>query len=95
MRKALVLAILAMMTGPALAAPPTAAQQDEFYEVCFDIAENQTLCRCKADAAVTLIDAEFMAIVIAAMKGRAPANKSYVAYNEYVGRSNQICKPDY
>ena len=40
-------------------------------------------------------DADFMQVVIAAMKGTTPASKHYAAYNTYVGRSNQICKPNY
>jgi hypothetical protein len=36
-----------------------------------------------------------MAIVIASMEGKTPDAKYYDAYNEYVGRSNQICKPEY
>ena len=33
------------------------------------IAENDTLCSCKRDAAVELIDSDFMTMVISAMKG--------------------------
>ena len=36
-----------------------------------------------------------MAIVIAAMKGKTPPDSSYVAYNDYVAKSNQVCKPNY
>ena len=77
------------------AAAPTAAQKDEFYGVCMGIADDQTLCSCKADAAMTLIDADFMAMVIGAMKGASVPKNTYVAYNTYVAKSNQICKPNY
>lgn len=80
---------------PAQAAAPTVAQQDEFHRVCMGIAQNQTLCSCKAEAAMTLIDERFMAVVIAAMQGAAPASTDYAAYNSYVAKSNQVCKPDY
>ncbi|RYE11057.1 MAG: hypothetical protein EOP22_02505 [Hyphomicrobiales bacterium] len=89
------IAALALGTAAAQAAPPTAEQRDEFYKVCFSISENAELCNCKADAALTLIDSDFMAIVVAAMKGKTPPDGSYVAYNEYVAQSNKICKPNY
>lgn len=92
---ALSLAVLMGLTVTAQAAPPTAEQKAEFYDVCVSISQDTALCSCKADAAMDLIDSEFMAIVIASMKGKTPASKHYVAYNEYVGRSNQICKPNY
>ncbi|QDZ12049.1 hypothetical protein [Devosia ginsengisoli] len=95
MRAALALAALALLTAPALAAP-TAAQKDEFYAACMGIAQDAKLCGCKADAAMTLIDERFMGVVIASMKGTSsPAAGDYNAYNSYVARSNQICKPNY
>ena len=91
------LAALAMLGGPALAgaATPTAAQKAEFYRTCVGISQNVELCTCKADAATTLIDEDFMAVVIAAMQGKSPPADSYAAYNTYVARSNQACKPNY
>ncbi|HLV84789.1 MAG TPA: hypothetical protein VKY62_13550 [Devosia sp.] len=95
MRRALILALAGLLSGPALAAPPTAAQKDEFYAVCMGIADNETLCACKAKAAMTLIDERFMGVVIASMRGGTPASTDFVAYNTYVAKSNQVCKPDY
>lgn len=89
---------LSMMGGTALAAggaTPTEAQKAEFYKVCVGISQNVELCTCKADAAMTLIDEDFMALVISSMKGKSPPEDSYKAYNEYVARSNQVCKPNY
>lgn len=83
------------LSVPVLAAPPTAAQKEEFYAVCMGIAQDATLCGCKADAAMTLIDERFMGVVIASMKGGAPAAADYDAYNTYVAKSNQVCKPNY
>jgi hypothetical protein len=94
MRLALATAALALLTIPASAAP-NAAQKDEFYATCMSIAQDQTLCSCKADAAMTLIDERFMDIVIASMKGRPTAPEDAVPYNTYVAKSNQICKPNY
>jgi hypothetical protein len=94
-RIALAAAALLVAAAPAQAAAPTAGQQAEFYRICYGISQDDALCRCKADAAMTLIDGEFMTIVIAAMQGKTPAKQHYVAYNTYIGRSNQICKPNY
>ena len=70
MRFVATLAALGLLTVPAFAAP-TAAQKGEFYRVCMSIAQDATLCGCKADAAMTLIDERFMGVVIASMKGTA------------------------
>ncbi|MBN9317042.1 MAG: hypothetical protein J0I99_14970 [Devosia sp.] len=86
---------LGVMAGGALAAAPTEAQKAEFYKTCMGIAQDNALCTCKADAAMTLIDSEFMALVIASMKGKSPPEDSYKAYNAYVAKSNQVCKPNY
>ena len=94
MRAALAIAGLLLATSSASAAP-TAAQKAEFYAVCMGIAENDALCSCKADAAMTLIDERFMGVVISSMKGAAPDAGDHVAYNTYVAKSNQVCKPDY
>jgi hypothetical protein len=44
---------------------------------------------------MTLIDADFMALVISAMQGGSVPQDQYSAYNAYVAKSNQICKPNY
>ena len=95
MRPALALSAALLLAAPAFAAAPTSAQKDEFYSVCMGIAQDAALCGCKADAAMTLIDQRFMGVVIASMRGGAPAAADYQAYNTYVARSNQICKPNY
>ena len=96
MRALLVALPLLLATSSAFAAAPTAEQKAEFTRVCLGIAQDETLCTCKADAAMTLIDGPFMDTVIAAMKGtRNPAEGEYRAYNAYVAKSNQICKPNY
>lgn len=89
------LSLVAASCLPVAAAPPTAAQKNEFYAVCVGISQNAELCRCKADAAMSLIDERFMGVVIASMKGGSPAAGDYDAYNTYVARSNQVCKPNY
>ena len=95
MRFKIILAALLLTAAPAFAAAPTAAQKAEFHTVCMGIAENETLCSCKAEAAMTLIDEPFMAMVIGAMKGASVPKETYVAYNTYVAKSNQVCKPNY
>jgi hypothetical protein len=86
---------LLLLVAPASAAAPTEGQKAEFYRVCMGIAQDETLCSCKADAAMTLIDERFMGVVIAAMKGGATQPEDAVPYNTYVAKSNQICKPNY
>ncbi|MGV3489683.1 MAG: hypothetical protein ACO1OG_00020 [Devosia sp.] len=96
MRRVLVaLMALGVIASGAQAAAPTAEQKADFYATCYGISQDEALCTCKADAAMTLIDGEFMAMVIAAMKGKSPPADSYSAYNTYVAKSNQICKPNY
>ena len=96
MRKYLLaIALLTSTSAAVMAAPPTAAQKDEFYSVCVGISQNAELCGCKADAAMTLIDSRFMDIVIAGMKGGSTKAGEGDAYNAYVAKSNQICKPNY
>ena len=99
----LIVAALALSSSAALAAklppitnPPTTAQLDAFYAECIHVAPEATvLCKCKRDAAPKIIDTAFMDIVIASMKGKPLDAKYYDAYNNYIGRSNQICKPSY
>ena len=87
--------LMAFASVSAFAAAPTAAQKDEFYQVCMGIAQNAQLCGCKADAAMTLIDQRFMGVVISSMRGGSPSASDYDAYNTYVAKSNQKCKPNY
>ncbi|MBK8084363.1 MAG: hypothetical protein IPK28_11460 [Devosia sp.] len=87
---ALTLATLALCTGAALAAPPSAEQKADFYKTCMERGSEQ-LCSCKADAAMTLIDSDFMAIVIASMRGRSLDPKYAVAYNDYIVGSTRAC----
>ena len=93
----LILALPILFAGalPAFAAAPTNAQKEEFYAVCMGIAQDAALCGCKADAALTLIDARFMDVVITSMKGGSPKSTDFDAYNTYVAKSNQVCKPNY
>lgn len=82
-------------SGAAFAEPPTAEQKAEFYKVCMGIASNDTLCACKRDAASKLIDADFMAVVIASMKGKTAPEAVTVAYDTYIAQSNAVCIPGY
>lgn len=94
MRALVPLAALLLSVAQAYATP-TDAQKTEFHRVCMSIAQDETLCTCKADAAMTLIDEPFMAMVIGAMQGGAVPQDQYRAYNAYVAKSNGICEPDY
>jgi hypothetical protein len=90
------LAMLGMATTASLGAMPTAGQKLEFHQVCLAISGDDALCTCKADAAMTLIDERMMGFVIAGMKGSGGAPDDVQReWNDYVARSNQICKPNY
>jgi hypothetical protein len=91
----LALALAAFGTSAAFAAAPTGAQKAEFYQTCMGIAQNDALCTCKADAALKLIDSAFMTVVIDSMRGKTLPVQYSVPYNTYVGKSNQVCKPNY
>lgn len=91
MRIALALAAAAFSAGAALAAPPSAEQKAEFYKTCVSISQNAPLCTCKADAAMKLVDSEFMAVIITSMRGAAPPSKYDVPYNDYIAESTRAC----
>ena len=93
-RLLLIVAALASVSAPVLAkgAPPTADQKADFLATCLKVApEAGELCRCKADAAMSLIDTEFMAVVIASMKGKDVPENLYDTYNDYIARSTAAC----
>ena len=94
MRIFAIAAAFGLLTLPALGAP-TAEQKAEFYAVCMGIAQDETLCSCKADAAMKLVDEDFMGIIISSMKGKAPPTADNLKYAEYIGQSNKVCKPNY
>jgi hypothetical protein len=96
----LAVAALSLLSSTAMAKtianPPTEAQLKTFYETCVRVAPAASvLCKCKEEAAPKLIDTAFMDVVIASMKGKPLDAKYYDAYNNYIARSNTICKPDY
>ena len=82
---------LAVLTAPALAAAPSAEQKAAFYDACVKTSGNVELCTCKADAAVKLVDQDFMAVVLASMKGKTLDDKYAVAYNDYIAESTRAC----
>ena len=86
-----VLAALALAT-PVQAAPPTIEQKADFLATCLKVAPAAgELCRCKADAAMSLIDTQFMAVVIASMKGKDVPDDLYDTYSDYIARSTEAC----
>ena len=96
MKSALIVAAALALTLPAHAAPVSPEQKADFLKACLKVApEAVELCTCKAEAAPRLVDSDFMAVVIGAMQGKDVPSNLYDTYNEYIGRSNQICKPSY
>lgn len=90
MKRVLIVAAALTFTAPAQAEAPTPAQKADFLATCLKVAPVAgELCRCKADAAMTLI--KFMAIVIGSMKGKDVPDASYDAYADYIARSTQAC----
>ena len=82
---------LAMTRVAAHAAPPTADEKAAFFKQCVAVSQNQGLCKCKADAAMTLVDSEFMAVIIASMSGKPLAHKWDVPYSKYIAASTKAC----
>ena len=95
MRLALAFSTLLVLTSLAQAAPPSAAQKNEFYGVCMSIASNESLCSCKGEAAMELIDSAFMTLVISAMKGETYPADEQGTYDRYIQQSNAVCIPGY
>jgi hypothetical protein len=91
MRMIYAVAVLGLLAGPTAAAAPSAEQKADFYKACMKTAENDTLCTCKAEAAVKLVDSEFMEVIIASMSGKTLDPKYNVAYNDYIVESTRAC----
>ena len=93
----LAIALVAALLPAAAQAAPTAEQKAEFYTVCMGIAQDDTLCSCKADAAMTLIDERMMGYVIAGMKGGTAGEPNDVAgaRARYIQESNRACGLNY
>jgi hypothetical protein len=92
MKKLLIVLAALAFTALAYAEAPTPEQKADFLATCLKVAPAAgELCRCKADAAMTLIDTKFMAVVIASMKGKDVPDEYYDAYNEYIARSTEAC----
>jgi hypothetical protein len=86
-----VLAAWGLLAGAAQAAAPSAAQKATFLDVCVKTSQNEPLCTCKADAAMTLVDADFMDVILASMSGKTLDPKYNVAYNDYIVESTRAC----
>lgn len=84
----------------ALAEPAAATSggdlTQQFYDACIHNTPDTKLCRCKANAAPKLIGRRMEGYVIAAMKGSRDTPPDVLAkWNEYMVRSDRICKPGY
>lgn len=92
MKKTLIVLAALAFTAPAYAAPPTDAQQKEFLAACLKVAPDAgELCRCKAEAVMSLVDTEFMDVIIAGMKGGDVPDEYYDTYDDYIARSTEAC----
>lgn len=78
----------------AKASPPTPEQEAQFLAQCLkNSGGNKTLCTCKADQAMKLIDTDFMKIVLATMKGQTLPVAQSKPYAIYISKSNKVCAP--
>lgn len=91
LRLAIAALAVGLLTGPALAAAPTPEQKATFYAACVKTSGNEPLCTCKADAAVKLVDRDFMDVILASMQGQALADRYAVPYNSYIVESTRAC----
>lgn len=87
----LALAATGLMAGGAAAAAPSAEQKAKFHSICVSTSQNEPLCTCKAEAAVKLVDSDFMDVIIASMSGRTLDPKYAVTYNDYIVASTRAC----
>jgi hypothetical protein len=86
--------VLALMPVAAQASPPTDAQKGQFVSECMRVSGgNSSLCNCKAQQAMKLIDADFMAIVLKTMNGATLPVDQSKNYAIYISRSNAVCAP--
>jgi hypothetical protein len=75
-------------------APPTAEQKAPFSAECLrNSGGNTTLCTCKAEQAMKLVDTDFMKIVLATMKGQTLPVEQSKPYAIYISNSNKVCAP--
>ena len=92
MKKLLIVLAALAFTVPAYAEAPTPEQKADFLATCLKVAPAAgELCNCKADAAMTLIDTKFMAVVIAAMKGKDVPDSLFETYSNYIAHSTEAC----
>jgi hypothetical protein len=90
----LMIAALVALVGvstAASAAAPSSEQKAAFYKSCVKNGGDQQLCTCKADAAMKLVDSEFMDVIITAMSGGSFLRKYDVPYNDYIVESTRAC----
>jgi hypothetical protein len=81
---------LGALMAAAIAAPPTAEQKAKFYKVCAQRGAAD-LCTCKAEAAMKIVDHDFMDVIIASMSGKSLDPKYNVAYSDYIVESTRAC----
>jgi hypothetical protein len=86
--------LLALMPVAAGAAAPSESQKAQFVNECLRVSGgNSTLCSCKAEQAMKLIDADFMAVVLRTMNGATLPVDQSKRYAVYISKSNAVCAP--
>lgn len=86
--------VLALAPLAVQAAAPTVAQKEKFLSECLRVSGgNSTLCSCKADMAMKLVDADFMELVLKTMNGQTLPVQYSRDYAVYISKSNAVCAP--
>ena len=88
----LVAAMIALTAGAALAAPPTAEQKARFLKACEKYGST-TVCTCKAEQAMKLVDTQFMEVIIDSINGKPTPVNDTLKYGTYISKSNAVCAP--
>jgi hypothetical protein len=82
----------AATASTAKGAPPTAEQKARFLKACEKYGTT-TVCTCKAEQAMKLVDTDFMEVIIDSINGKATPVGDTLKYGVYISKSNAVCAP--
>ena len=85
-------ALICLSAQAVMAAPPTAEQKARFLKACEKYGST-TVCTCKAEQAMKLVDSDFMEVIIDSINGKATPVNDTLKYGIYISKSNAVCAP--